>query len=145
MRAHSLLLLVAVALSGCADEAPLVAPLGSTDLSCGSTCEVIVTVGPNCSFSTNGFTLHVTTGKEDELITWRIDPASSGTVAFTASGIDPKSGAWYSEFKSSNRVSATVFTWIDKNKTKNKPYGYNVFVTQDDVACPKYDPIIINN
>jgi hypothetical protein len=146
-RTSTVLLLVAVALSGCAahDEDILVAPLGSTMQTCSSSpCTVVVTVGPGCAISTSAFTLNVDTGKDDELVTWRISPDSSGTVQFTTAGIDPKSGAWNSEFK--NRApGTTTYSWTDKNKNKKKPYGYNIFVTQNGTACAKYDPIIINN
>lgn len=145
-RTLTLLLMIAVSLWGCATtQEEVLVRTGSTSMTCTSlNCVVTVKVGPGCAISTNGDTLTVRVPDEKEvLVKWRIEFVSGGTGAFTATGIDGKTGAWHSEFKQPT-PGATEFTWVNKNKQKNKPFGYNAFVAQGGVTC-KYDPIIINN
>lgn len=154
MRARTLLLLVAVAMSGCAAQQDvIVVTMGSTTQTCKTqSCVVNVTVGPGCSISTDGDNLTVAPGNSNDVtVTWQIAAGSSGTVAFTASGVDPKPGSngeWHREFRSPT-PGTTTFSWIDKNKKKETPYQYNIFITQkqpgQNAQVCKYDPIIINN
>jgi hypothetical protein len=165
MRARTLQVLLAVTLTGCAAQAPVEPPRPKAELTpeqaqferefaggalCTSTyCSIAVTVGANCSITVSPTTLGVAASVEDAVLHWVIQPGASGTVAFTTNGINPKdAGAWAREFRNGARVSATEFTWVDKNKLAGappkRPYGYNVDVTQNGVACHK-DPIIIND
>ena len=154
MRARILVLLsiAAVSLWGCAVFDPagtgmeVTVRSGSTSMPCSSaSCTINVTVGPSCAISTDGDTLNVkVTGDPEVTVTWRLRLVSGATGAFAANGVDGKdNGDWRSEFKQST-PGPTVFSWVNKNKQKHKPFRYNVFVTQGTVTC-KYDPIIINN
>ena len=160
MRARTWPVLVAVTLMGCAP----VAPRMKTELTaqmqfeqqypggvlCSNTyCSLAVTVGSGCAITVSPPTLGVAADVEDAVLHWSINAGSAGTVAFASNGINPKEGgAWSREFRNGTRVSATEFTWVDKNKLAGappkRPYGYNVEVTQDGKTC-KLDPTIIND
>jgi hypothetical protein len=158
MRARTLPALVAVALMGCASEAPRKPQVATSQLLFeqqypGGTlcttndCFATVTVGANCAVTVTPQVLGVATGVSDALLHWTIAPAAG--VGFTANGINPKDpGAWNREFRNGRRVSATEFTWVDKNKLDGappkRPYGYNLEITQGRTTC-RVDPTIIND
>jgi hypothetical protein len=159
MRARTLPVLVAVALMGCAAEAPRIKSEASPaqtlfeqqypgGVLCNNTyCSLAVTVGAGCAITVSPPILGVASDVEDAVLHWTL--SSAGGAAFTEKGIDPKEGgAWNREFRNGTRVSATEFTWVDKNKLagapKSRPYGYNVEVTQDGKTC-RIDPTIIND
>lgn len=170
MRAQMMVLLLAASLAGCGlidsmkSPEPVKAPRGAQSfttqaefsklypggVACPSSpCTVSVAVGPGCSFHVSPATLGIPANLQEATIRWVISPGSSGTVAFTGAGINPKdSGAWNREFHHGVKVSATEFTWVDKNKLEgaapNRAYGYNIDVTQNGVACPRHDPTIVN-
>ena len=154
MRARMFVLLsmAAVSLWGCDASAPgstskteVVVRPGSTSMTCSTlACTVTVTVGPSCAISTDGDTLTVKVPDEKEVtVTWqlRLLPGATGTLA--SNGVDGKNGDWQSEFKTPGPGS-TQFSWVNKNKQKKKPFGYNVFISQGTVTC-RYDPFIIND
>ena len=157
MRAHPLHWLAVLALAGCATgnssyemsrQEEFRREFTSGTLCTATDCTVKVTVAANCAISVDPPTLGIDTRVDDATIHWIIQPGASGRVAFTREGINPKAGNWQREFKDPKRVSATEFTWLDKNKLqggpRKRPHAYNVDVMQDATPC-HFDPTIIND
>lgn len=168
MRAHTLLVLVAFSIYGCAHEGHKTEPPAQTRSATAAEVEfqklypmgvlcasaacttVMVTVKPGCRISADPPTLGMTQGHRN-VITWKIDPSSTGNATFARNGINPKNpAAWRREFED-ERPGTTQFTWLDTNPHDNNPnnqkrkLGYNVDVIQEGRPCPRFDPIIIND
>jgi hypothetical protein len=119
------------------------------DMNCeNKVCTVDVIVGPACAISAKPSNLGAAHGDPGLTIVWTIKPGpGAGTVAFDpTNGINPKnSGTWGNQFSGGHPVGATVFQWSDANTDTTKTsYGYNILVSQNEKACPQFDPTIIN-
>ena len=158
MRVHSLYCLAVLALTACATvdkghekarQEDFRREFSGGSLCFTTDCTVKVTMGAGCTVTVDPPTLGIDRSVEDATIHWVIEPSSTGRVAFTRNGINPKpGGGWHREFREPRRVSATEFTWIDKNKLQGgpfqRPHQYNVDFLQDGNAC-HFDPTIIND
>jgi hypothetical protein len=156
MRVHSLHWLAVLALAACATDKgyeksrqeEFRLEFAGGNLCDTKDCTVNVMVSGKCVVTIDPPTLGIDRRVEDATIHWKIQPGSTGRIAFTRDGINPKSGNWHREFREPRLVSPTEYTWIDKNKLQGgpfkRPHQYNVDFTQDGVAC-HFDPTIIND
>ena len=125
-----------VVLASCAHQ-PRHPPMSPMSTSCGdNVCHVRVTV-ENCAYTVDPPRLEVLKGAP-RVIKWSLPPASP--YDFASDGIHFKQAT--SEFDSPS-PQGKHFTWRDKNTTPGE-YAYNVRVQRGAVACPVFDPSIVN-
>jgi len=129
---------VVLVVAGCA---AMQAGGGGKAAACTSAvCNVTVTVS-HCSVSVDVGELHVSRGNPKPQIIWHLK-SSDPAVAFASDGIFFKS-ATNGQFPDLHREGANTFRATDLN-TVPGVYEYGVSVTSGGSACPKLDPIIMN-